>query len=180
MHFVPTSSIRSDKVELFPLEPNNVTDTYIHWLNDPEINRYLESRFQTHTHVSTRQFVERCIACPATLLVGIRSIELKRRHVGNIKIGNIDKYHGIGEIGILLGEKSAWGKGIASETISLIITIARDQLGLRKLTAGCYASNIGSQKAFQRAGFVIAGERKDHFLLDGKPETYILLDCFLK
>jgi RimJ/RimL family protein N-acetyltransferase len=48
-------------------------------------------------------------------------------------------------------------------------------LGIRKLTAGCYASNIGSAKAFLRAGFHIEARRPAHFILDGRPEDLVLL-----
>lgn len=36
---------------------------------------------------------------------------------------------------------------------------AFDDLGLKKLTAGAYAENVGSIKAFERAGFEIEGRR---------------------
>lgn len=179
MRIAPTSHFKGDTVELFLLEASGVTHDYVDWLNDPETNRYLESRFFPHTLDSTLQFVERCLTCSSTLLLGIRSIDLLGKHVGNIKVGNIDMHHGLGEIGILIGDKSAWGKGIASQAIRLMINVARDQLGLRKLTAGCYASNVGSKKAFLKAGFIIAGERKAHFLLEGKTESFVLMDYFL-
>jgi ribosomal-protein-alanine N-acetyltransferase len=170
---------KSDSVELFVLELGDVTDAYVGWLNDPSVNRYLESRFSIHTIKSTREFVADCLASPSALLLGIKSIDLHGAHVGNIKIGPIDRHHGLGEVGILVGNKNAWGKGIASTAIRLLANIAREDLGLRKLTAGCYASNVGSRKAFLKAGFYIAGERKAHVLLDGEPEAIALMDCFL-
>ena len=39
------------------------------------------------------------------------------RYVENIKIGPIDKNHGIGDIGIMVGYKKAWGKDIGSVAI---------------------------------------------------------------
>jgi len=167
---------RNASAELFVLEAGDVDDRYVSWLNDPAVNRFLESRFAVHSVESTRAFVTHCLVDPSVLLLGIRSVELHGEYVGNIKIGGIDRNHGLGEIGILIGEKNAWGRGIASSAIQLISGIARSQLGLRKLTAGCYASNVGSQKAFLRAGFYKAGERRDHCLLDGKPEAIVLLD----
>jgi [ribosomal protein S5]-alanine N-acetyltransferase len=180
MRITPTPRWRSNFVELFVLESSDVTEAYVSWLNDPAVNRFLESRFFVHTIDSTRQFVESCLASPSTLLLGIMSIELSGVHVGNIKIAQIDRHHGLGEVGILVGEKKAWSRGIASAAIRSLINIARDELGLRKLTAGCYASNVGSQKAFLKAGFYKAGERKAHYLLDGEPEAIVLMDCLLK
>lgn len=177
MRITPTAQWKSQAIELFVLEPDDVSEAYVAWLNDPAVNRYLESRFSAHSIDSTRQFVADCLASPSTVLFGIKWIG--GAHIGNIKIGPMDRHHGLGEIGILIGDKHAWGKGVASAAIQMLVNIARDELGLRKLTAGCYASNRGSQKAFLKAGFYIAGERKAHFLLDNEPEPLVLMDCLL-
>ncbi|MCG3189250.1 MAG: hypothetical protein LKCHEGNO_01541 [Burkholderiaceae bacterium] len=170
---------RTDRIDLFLLKPQHVDAAYVAWLNDPLINRYLESRFVVHTLDSTRAFVQRCLDSPQTLFLGVRSSALAGRHVGNIKLAPIDARHGLGEIGILIGDRSAWGQGLASDAIAALANIAKHQLGLRKLTAGCYASNVGSRKAFAKAGFETEGERRAHFLLDGHPETLMLMARWL-
>jgi RimJ/RimL family protein N-acetyltransferase len=178
MIIAATNCWRTEAIELFVLHPSDVSESYVNWLNDTEINRYLESRFVTHTLESTRQFVQSCVANERTLMLGIRCRWLENRHVGNIKI-EINSYHRSGEIGILVGSKDVHGKGIATQSIRALATIAREQLGLRRLTAGCYASNRGSERAFVKAGFVVEGVRPGHFLLDGKPEDLTLMGCLL-
>jgi RimJ/RimL family protein N-acetyltransferase len=180
MKLEPTSSWRTDRIELFLLEPQHVGPAYVAWLQDPEINRYLESRFAIHTEQSTREFVRDCLGDDRTLFLGIRAVAFGALHVGNIKIGPMDSRHGLGEVGILIGERSTWGHGIATHAIRAVADIARDQLGLRKLTAGCYASNVASCRAFERAGFEIEGRRRDHFLLDGHPEGLVLMGRWLR
>ena len=52
--------LKSEILCLQELEPNDVTQQYVDWLNNVEINRYLESR---HTHQDiqkVRLFVEVC------------------------------------------------------------------------------------------------------------------------
>jgi [ribosomal protein S5]-alanine N-acetyltransferase len=179
MHLVPTKNWCTEQVELFLLEPAHVGPIYVGWLADTEVNRYLESRFLAHTELTTCAFVRNCLDDPGTLFLGIRSKALNFRHVGNIKLSPIDQRHGLAEVGILIGERSAWGRGIASDAITATCEIARDQLSLRKLTAGCYASNLGSVKAFQRAGFQVEGTRRDHFILQGKLEDLVLMAKWL-
>jgi RimJ/RimL family protein N-acetyltransferase len=169
-----TSTWRTDDIELFVLQPTDVSDAYVSWLNDAEINRYLESRFVTHTAESTRQFVQGCVTNNKTLMLGIRCRWLDGRHVGNIKL-EINAPHRSGEIGILVGSKDVHGKGVATQSIRMLAAIAREQLELRRLTAGCYASNKGSERAFVKAGFVVEGTRPAHFLLDNQPEALVLL-----
>jgi RimJ/RimL family protein N-acetyltransferase len=174
MQLQPTFPWRTERVELFVLEPAHVSDAYVGWLADPRVNRYLESRFQQHDRASTVRYVEQMLANPLVLMLGIRSLELER-HVGNIKIGPIDPRHGLGEVGIMIGDSSAWGRGIASDAIAVLARIAFTQLGLRKLTAGCYRSNAASARAFCKAGFHHEATRPRHLLLDGQPEDLILL-----
>lgn len=180
MHLDATPDWRLGDVELFLLEPELVSAAYVGWLNDPRVNRFLESRFVTHTLEGTREFVRQCRADAGTLFLGIRSHALDGRHIGNVKLAPIDRRHGLGEIGILIGEPDAWGRGVASSTLAILKTIAQRQLGLRKLTAGVYISNVGSRKAFERVGFIVEGTRRAHFLLDGQPEDMQLLATWLK
>ena len=168
-----------DGVSLFLLTPDLVGDAYVEWLNDPVVNRYLERRFAAHTLDSTREFVRAMYESSDNLLLGIRSAETGG-HVGNIKIGPLNRQHGTGEIGILVGERRAWRKGIATAAIRIMCDIARDSLALRKVTAGCYASNVGSQRAFEKAGFEVEGVRKQQLICDGVPEDLVLLGKVLR
>lgn len=161
-------------VSLFILTPDHVSQTYVSWLNAPEINQYLESRFASHSIETTRAFVAASLASPDNLFLGIRSRALDR-HVGNIKLGPIDRHHATADIGILVGDQAAWGQGIATAAIGLVCDIARDQLRLRKLTAGCYASNGGSRRAFEKVGFAVEGVRPAQFLFNGRPEDLVLM-----
>ena len=174
MRIPPTARWRTQTIECFLLEPDQVTEAYVGWLNDPEVRQYLESRFVVQDLAGVRAFVAAQLADERTLFLGIRSLELGR-HVGNIKIGPIDRHHGLGEVGIMIGDRAAWGRGVGSEAIRVIAQIARHELGLRRLTAGCYRSNRGSARTFEKAGFTIEGARPGHFLLNGRPEDLILM-----
>jgi ribosomal-protein-alanine N-acetyltransferase len=112
---------------LFVLEPEHVTQDYVSWLNDPQVNQYLDCRFVTHTIESAKKFVQAMLDSPDNLFLGIRS-HLLDRHIGNIKIGPIDKNHGFGLLGIMIGEKKAWSKGIGGLAINMMLEIARNQL----------------------------------------------------
>lgn len=161
-------------VELFGLEPDDVTDEYVAWLNDAAVNRYLESRFVRHTADSMRRFVQDVVDSGDAILFGIR-YGPAGRHVGNIKLGPIDRHHRRAEIGLLIGDRTVWGRGIAARAIELAARYAFDTLGMLKLTAGCYAGNVGSRRAFEKAGFVVEAVRRRHYLLDGAPEDAVLL-----
>jgi ribosomal-protein-alanine N-acetyltransferase len=166
-------------ISLFLLTPDDVSDDYVSWLNDPSVNQYLESRFQLHSLASTRLFVAKALASRDSLFLGIRTqlagCDPSGRHVGNIKLASIDEHHRTGEVGIMIGDRAAWGKGVATAAIDLLCDIAHGQLLLRKVTAGCYAANVGSQRAFEKAGFSVEAVRKQQVLLNGVPEDVVLM-----
>jgi RimJ/RimL family protein N-acetyltransferase len=173
----PTPAWTSGLIALFPLLPEHASDDYVAWLNNPAINRYLETRFDTHDLASVRDYIAGCNDKPNTLLLGIGQ-QPDGRHVGNIKL-EITPRHALAEVGILIGDAGVHGKGIGSEAIRLLAGIARDELGLRKLSAGCYAGNRGSERAFVKAGFTVEGRRPAHFLLEGEPEDLTLMGLLL-
>jgi [ribosomal protein S5]-alanine N-acetyltransferase len=141
---------------LRPLLVEHVTPTYVSWLNDPEVSRYLESRFSNHTLETVRAFVHRTRNSGFDLFYGIWS--LTELHIGNIKLGPIDRNHHTADIGFLIGDRAHWGQGIASEAISLILTLGF-KIGIKKITAGAYENNPASAKALKNAGMIEEGFR---------------------
>lgn len=158
MDLSPDTFAVSDAVTLFVLRPEHVGTAYLGWMRDDRVQRFLESRLVAQDMDSIRDFVGRALADPDTLMLGIR---LDGAHVGNVKLGPINRHHGTGEIGIMIGAPEAWGRGVGRTAIGGLCRLARDRLGLRKVTAGASAANEGSIRAFRAAGFEIEGRRRD-------------------
>ena len=45
------------KVALRPFGAADVTDAYVGWLNDPEVTRFSNQRFRTHTRGSCEEYL---------------------------------------------------------------------------------------------------------------------------
>jgi len=156
------------QVTLRPITPADVTPVYVGWLNDPEVNRYLETRFNAQTLETVAAFVRSKMGKEDEWLFAI-CIGPERRHIGNIKVGPVLHPHAMAEVSLFIGDRAAWGKGIARVAIALISRFAIRDLKLRKLSAGVYAPNVGSAKAFVRAGYQQEALKRKHLLLDGQP-----------
>lgn len=155
-------TLRTDRLLLSPLAPDDVGDAYVGWLRDPSVNRFLESRHVAHDMASTRAFVSTVNSSDDAILLAIR-LAGTRQHIGNIKLGFIDRLHRRADIGLLIGEASSWGRGFASEAIAAVLRLAHTDLDLAKVTASTYAANIGSIRAFLKAGFVEEGRQLRHW-----------------
>jgi ribosomal-protein-alanine N-acetyltransferase len=136
-------------IEIRPLTVDDCTERYAGWLNDPAVNQYLECRFQEHTAWSLGEWLQNL---PSTSR--IFAIIHDGAHVGNVKLGNMNDFHGTADIGYFIGERSLWGKGIATDAVKLAVDAAFYQFGLKRLIAGVYQSNQPSIRVLQNAGFL--------------------------
>lgn len=147
------------------LLPEDVTDRYVNWLNDPEVNRYLEVRFTKSTFESTKEFVS-SFDNESKYIFGIYSLD-SNQHIGNIAL-YINSYHNTASYGYLIGEKEYWGKGAAIEAITLMLDFAFKKLNIRKVWGGAYLSNVYSIFNFKKLGFVQEGRLRQHNIDEGK------------
>lgn len=51
------AALLDGRFALRPLDETGVTDRYVAWLNDPDVNRFVEARFTPQAHDSVRAFV---------------------------------------------------------------------------------------------------------------------------
>jgi [ribosomal protein S5]-alanine N-acetyltransferase len=149
------------------LAPEDVTEAYVEWMNDPEINQYLESRFRIQTMNSVCSFVNEMNNSPIDALFGM-FLNDSHEHIGNIKIGNINTFHRRAEVGLVIGNRTMWGKGYGAEAIALVTKYGFEELNLNKLTAGMYVENMGSYKAFIKCNWRHVATLKEHCFSHGK------------
>jgi RimJ/RimL family protein N-acetyltransferase len=166
--------IEGERIYLREIRLSDANKNYRDWMNDPEINQYLESRFERWSVSKLRRYISDIKRNPDNVFLTIVSKD-GNKHIGNIKIGPINRSHRYADVGVIIGEKSFWGKGIATEAIKLVVDYAFNKLGLHKLTAGAYSCNISSIRAFKRAGFSVEGVRKKHCLCNGNYVDSVLL-----
>ena len=163
-----------DRLYLRPITLSDATREYVGWLNSEKVNQFLESRFVKHNLLSLRNYIKKISKEKNTFFFAI-IVKDGNKHIGNIKLGPIDWHHKIADIGIMIGDKKFWGKGYATEAIELITNFAFETLKLHKITAGAYENNIGSVRAFLKAGFFNDGYRQKHFQFKKNYVGYVML-----
>jgi RimJ/RimL family protein N-acetyltransferase len=149
------------------VKESDVTDRYYHWLHDNVVNQFLESRYTSWSMDSIRSYVKAMEKDPDTVFLAI-CLKETEQHIGNIKLGPINRVHRYAVISLVIGEKSWWGKGIATQAISLVSECAFTRLNLHKVCASCYVDNQGSSRAFEKAGFRQEGVLRRHYLYQGR------------
>lgn len=159
--------LTGSKIGLREITDSDINDKYCSWLNDLEVNQYMQSRYSPWNIEKMKSYIDSL--SKYEYIFAICQIDTDE-HIGNIKIGPVDWINRKAEISILLGEKDKWGKGYGSEAIALMNTYAFETLSLHKLTAGCYVSNIGSKNIFMKNGYKEEGVLRQHIAFCGRYE----------
>lgn len=143
------------KVHIRPITLDDVTEEYVSWLQDPEVNRYLETRHTPQTLETVRDYVRGMIKSKDSYMFAI--IQQAGLHIGNIKIGPRHPHHNYADLSYVILNKNFWNQGAATQAIEQATEIAFTKLGIHRLRAGFYWTNGGSRRALI----------KNHYKWDG-------------
>jgi RimJ/RimL family protein N-acetyltransferase len=158
-----------------PLSLEHLSSTYVDWLNDKDVNKYLETgnNYNLDKLENFLLDVEK-----KNILFWAIHLKSDNTHIGNIKIDPINHKHGYGEYGILIGNKSQWGKGYAKESSNTIIKFCFEKIKLRKINLGVVKNNVAAFELYKKMGFIIEGEFKNHGLYGNKYCNMIRMAIF--
>ncbi len=74
---------------------------------------------------------------------------------------------------IVIGNKDSRNKGIATEAIYLLLKAVFEEMKLHKIELNVYDDNKAAIKCYQKNGFIIEGEKRDHMLINDKYHNLI-------
>jgi len=163
--------IRGKLLVLRPPKPDEAA-AMITWFEDMEVSRFLKLRFPPSLDAE-KEFLDRAARDPDHIFW---AIEHDGRLVGGTSIVRIDWKHGHGTTGTVIGDKKAWGKGLARELMRLRADYAFTQLPLRTLRSGYLEGNVASARAQKAAGYKEVGRWHDDHFVDGKWVDHILTE----
>ncbi|HEX9680299.1 MAG TPA: GNAT family protein, partial [Anaerolineales bacterium] len=79
------------------------------------------------------------------------------------------------ELGIMLGEKTLWGRGYGTDTMRILVRHGFDTLNLNRIFLRVYESNLRAMRVYDRLGFREEGRlRQDHYV-DGTYEDTVIM-----
>jgi RimJ/RimL family protein N-acetyltransferase len=152
------------RIYLRQLTDKDASKEYCGWLNDPVVNKYLETRESTIEDI--KKFIQNQVDNPDSFFVGIFDME-NDMHIGNIKLEPIDWVEKSAVFGTLIGNKDYWGKGIGTEATNLISGFAFTRLALEKITLGVLAENKAAVRVYEKSGFEIIEVKEKDIEHDG-------------
>ena len=168
--------IETERLLIVPFSERYLTPRYVGWLNDPEVVRYSDQRYKSHTLESCREYWGSFTGTPHYFwAIVARDCELG--HIGTLT-AYVDPPHSVADLAILIGDPAVWGEGCGSEAWSATCSYLLGSGGMRKVTAGTLAQNKGMLGIMRRTGMVEDGVRIRQYLFEGQETDMVCAAIF--
>lgn len=162
-----TLFLEGERLYLRPLEPKDAQGPYPGWLNDPEVCRFNSHGRWPSPEGSAAEYIESVRGSRSALVLAMVLRE-DDRHIGNISLQAIDWIDRSAEFAILLGDRTAWGKGYSKEAAYLICLHGFRELNLRRIHCGTSEDNLPMQRLAAFMGMEQEGRRRGALFKHGE------------
>lgn len=153
--------LRADGVELRPIEREDAA-FLAETVNDPRVRKSLTLR-RPVSEGEEQDWIESISDDDDIHLL----ICVDGDPVGNIGLHHIRHRPGTAEVGYFVASDHH-GEGYATTATRLLLGYAFDELGLHRVTGKAYASNQGSRRVLEKAGFTEEGVRREDAFAEGQ------------
>jgi RimJ/RimL family protein N-acetyltransferase len=138
----------------------------VRWLNDPEVNRLLLPRRPLNLAME-QEYLQHVNQSDTDLALGIVVLQTDQL-IGATGFHEIDFRCRHASFGIVLGDKSAWGKGYGTEATRLLLGYAFESLNLNRVWLHVYEYNARALRVYDKLGFRREGVLRQHTYRDGR------------
>lgn len=140
------------------------------WATDDEVVRFLSDIFlYPHSLNQTEGFLNYVLEGKSDvekMFVVAQKDTLD--YIGQVGLHHIDWKNRIAVVGIVIGKKDLFGKGIGSEAMELLQYFAFNKLNLNKLELSVHDFNERGIKCYKKCGFVEEGRLRQKYFYNGR------------
>ena len=173
---LPVFNIVGEKVALGPLR-KDLVPTYTQWYNNFYTLRTLGTTPVPLTLEQDERQHERLVARAETE-ISFTVYELcGSRPIGNVGLFDVDYRNRTAELGLIIAEPDARGKGYGTETTQLVVDYAFTALGLHNVMLTVFEFNLAGIHVYTKVGFREFGRRRESIFMGGKLWDIIYMDC---
>jgi RimJ/RimL family protein N-acetyltransferase len=164
-----------DRVRLVPPDRALHLENALRWMNDPEIT----ATIKLNLGVSRRQeeaFFDRIESGSDTDFVWAIVTE-ESRHIGFISLNEINWRNRWATGGLVIGERSAWGRGYATSAVKVRTRFAFEELGLHRIEG--HTMNPAMKRVYAKCGYQHEGIARALFWRGGRwhdADLFAILD----
>jgi ribosomal-protein-alanine N-acetyltransferase len=145
-------TLTSERLTLRPMQTGFVTQQYLDWLSDQEINRFIVTA-KTHRQLKNLEDYIYDKICSETVAFWAIFDQKTESHIGNIKYEPVDVPNSFAIMGIMIGEKKFRGIGIGPEAILLTSNWLKIYHGVTCIYLGVDKENFQARRSYIKMGF---------------------------
>ena len=150
-------------VELRAIEREDLP-RYVEWLNDPEVMRYF-SPLEPMSLADEERWFEGQLQQSDTRNF---AIYYEGEHVGGAGYSHIDWRERSAEIGLFIGHKNLWDKGLGTDIMSALVRFGFEQMNLHRIYLRVYEENPRAITCYRKVGFQHEGKMRDASFRHGR------------
>ena len=153
-------------MSLQPLTENDLP-ALTAWRNDERTRRWARQTFPQPFENQKKMILEADFSTKAKDLPFAVWLNAEKRAIGTAGLNGIDWVNRNCWLGLAIGDKDWWGRGIAGEAGTLLFDYAFGELGLHKIITGVNSQNRRSLGATSKF-FTLAGIQHEESFIDGQ------------
>lgn len=149
--------------------------TFVNWVNDPEVRQgilpylpmSLAEEENWYENMIKRPVNERILCIEVRQPAGEGEAE-SWKFIGSCDFNNIEWRVRSAELGIMIGDKSAWNQGYGTEAVRLLLKVGFETLNLNRIYLHVFENNPRAIRAYEKAGFTHEGRDRQGEYQDGR------------
>ena len=161
---MPLIGLKGERVRLVPPDRTLHLENALIWLNDPEITATIKLNLGVTRRQEELFFDQIETKRQADFVWAI--LDQTERHIGFIGLHEINWRHRWVTGGLVIGERSAWGQGYASEAVNIRTRYAFGTLGLHRIEG--HTMNPAMKRVYEKCGYQHEGVARRKFWRDGR------------
>src|SRR5262249_7440466 len=131
--------------------------------NDLAVNKYLRQGIRTLKEV--QEWYAQYFSGAENRLFAVYAHKIL---IGYGTLEHIDTTHRSCEIGIVIGEKQYWNKGVGALVVTRLTSLACTRYHLHRVYAVIQGGNIASRRCFEKVGFQHEGRLREARYVNGQ------------
>ena len=172
--------ILGDTMRLRAIEKEDLP-RFVTWLNDPDVCRYL-TLYNPLSQAQEEKWFENILNRPVEEQPLVIEIQVDKawESVGNISFLNMDQHSRNAELGLFIGKKNFWGKGIGTKAIGLMLDYGFKTLNFHRIYLRVFEQNKRGIRCYEKVGFHHEGSMREAQFLDGEYVDVLLMSILRK
>jgi RimJ/RimL family protein N-acetyltransferase len=155
---------KGERVRLVPIDRTLHLENALRWFNDPDITDSLKLNLGI-TRRQEEKFFER-LEAQGESAFHWAILDEAERHVGFISMHEINWRHRWASGGLVIGERSAWGRGYATDAVRVRTRFAFNEVGLHRIEG--HTMNPAMERVYQKCGYHREGVARHKFWRGGR------------